>query len=44
MKYFDYEIHGELENAEYLHQNGFFVGNSQVDLKMEIEFLFNTLK
>ena len=44
MKYFDYEIHGELENAEYLHQNGFFVGNSQVDLKKEIEFLFNTLK
>ena len=44
MKYFNYEIHGELENAEYLHQNGFFVGNSQVDLKMEIEFLFNTLK
>lgn len=44
MKYFDYEIHGELKNAEYLHQNGFFVGNSQIDLKMEIEFLFNTLK
>ena len=44
MKYFDYEIHGELKNAEYLHQNGFFVGNSQVDLKMEIEFLFNTLR
>ncbi len=43
MKYFDYEIHGELKNAEYLHQNGFFVGNSQIDLKMEIEFLFNIL-
>jgi len=39
MKYFDYEIHDELRNADYLHDHGFFVGNSQVDLSQEIRFL-----
>jgi len=39
MKYFDYEIHGELKNADYLHDYGFFVGNSQVDLSKEIKYL-----
>ena len=24
MKYFDYEVHQELKNADYLHENGFF--------------------
>ena len=43
MKYFNYEIHGELINAEYLHKNGFFVGNSQADLREEIKFLFDNL-
>lgn len=44
MKYFDYEIYGELKNADYLHENGFFIGNSQVCLKNEIKFLFEILK
>ena len=39
MKYFDYEVHQELKNADYLHENGFFVGNSQVDLSKNIPFL-----
>lgn len=43
MKYFDYEIHKELKNADYLHDNGFFVGNSQVDLSKNIEFLSKVL-
>tara|TARA_R110002049_G_scaffold2365_2_gene17265 strand:- start:22476 stop:23642 length:1167 start_codon:yes stop_codon:yes gene_type:complete len=43
MKYFDYEIHAELKNAKYLHENGFFVGNSQVDLKKEIKLLLKLL-
>lgn len=43
MKYFDYEIHGELKNADYLHENGFFVGNHQIDLKEQIEYLANVL-
>jgi len=43
MKFFDYEIHKELKNADYLHENGFFVGNSQVDLKKEIRVLYETI-
>lgn len=43
MKYFDYEIHGELANADYLHEYGFFVGNSQVKLEKEIRFLAEVL-
>jgi CDP-6-deoxy-D-xylo-4-hexulose-3-dehydrase len=44
MKFFDYEIHNELKNADYLHDNGFFIGNSQTDLTKEMKFLFKTLK
>lgn len=44
MKYFDYEIHDELRNADYLHDNGLFVGNSQVSLENEIKFLVDVLK
>ncbi|RAZ49859.1 DegT/DnrJ/EryC1/StrS family aminotransferase [Campylobacter hyointestinalis] len=44
MKYFDYEIHKELKNADYLHENGFFVGNHQIDLSSEIEYLARILK
>jgi len=39
MKYFDYEVHKELKNADYLHENGFFVGNSPVCLKEELKLL-----
>jgi len=39
MNYFDYEIHSELKNADYLHNNGFFIGNSQIELTNEIIFL-----
>lgn len=44
MKYFDYEIHGNLTNAKYLHENGFFVGNQQVEIRNEIELLYGVLK
>jgi CDP-6-deoxy-D-xylo-4-hexulose-3-dehydrase len=43
MKYFDYEIHSELKNADYLHENGLFVGNSQVNLENEIKYLAEVL-
>ncbi len=43
MKYFDYEIHNELANAKYLHENGFFVGNQQIDIGNEIELLYKVL-
>ena len=40
MKYFDYEIYKKLKNADYLHENGFFIGNSQTNLKKEINFFY----
>ena len=32
IKYMDYEISGELINADYIHDNGFFVGNHSKDI------------
>ena len=43
MKYMDYEIHKQLENADYIDGNGFFVGNSQKDLHDEISYLAKVL-
>ena len=39
LKYFDYSIHKKLKNADHLHDNGFFVGNSHEDLSKNIKFL-----
>lgn len=43
VKYFDYEVFGKLSNAEYLDDNGFFVGNHQVSIKDNIKFLRTVL-
>ena len=43
LKYFDYSIHEELKNADHLHDNGFFVGNSHEELSNNIEFLRKVL-
>jgi CDP-4-dehydro-6-deoxyglucose reductase, E1 len=43
MKYFDYEIHSELVNAQHLHENGLFVGNQQILIYDEIKYLYDTL-
>ncbi|HEG0613682.1 TPA: DegT/DnrJ/EryC1/StrS family aminotransferase [Campylobacter coli] len=37
MKYFDYEIFGELQNAKIVHSNGFFIGNHQFDISEQID-------
>jgi CDP-6-deoxy-D-xylo-4-hexulose-3-dehydrase len=44
MKFFNYEIHSTLENADHLHYQGFFLGNSHVDLTEELMYLKNILK
>lgn len=44
IKYFDYEIFGDLKNAKYLHQNGFFVGNHQNNLSESLEQLAKVLR
>lgn len=43
LRFFDYEIFGEMKNAQYLDKRGFFVGNHQVPLKAEIDHLYATL-
>ncbi len=44
MKFFNYEIYETLENADYLHYQGFFLGNSHLDLTKELMYLKNILK
>jgi CDP-6-deoxy-D-xylo-4-hexulose-3-dehydrase len=44
IKYFDYEEFDKITNARYAHYNGWFVGNAPIDLKKEIDYLYETLK
>ena len=43
MKFFNYDIHKTLENADHLHFFGFFVGNSHIDLTKELNYLKSVL-
>lgn len=39
VRYLDYEILGNLENADYIDKNGFFIGNHQFDIKDKLDYL-----
>ena len=39
IKYFDYEVFENINNAELLDKNGFFVGNHHFDIKDKIDYL-----
>lgn len=39
LEYFDFEVHGEMVNADYIDKNGLFVGNHHVDITREIDLL-----
>ena len=43
MKYFNYEIHGELTNAELIDRNGLFVGNHQFKIRKQIDYLADSI-
>ncbi|PKH87998.1 DegT/DnrJ/EryC1/StrS family aminotransferase [Colwellia sp. Bg11-28] len=43
LEYFDYEVSGSLEAAEYLDENGLFVGNHQNEIVKEINLLSGIL-
>lgn len=43
MKFFNYETHKTLKNADHLHYNGFFLGNSHLDLTEELLYLKSIL-
>ncbi|MBN4856088.1 DegT/DnrJ/EryC1/StrS family aminotransferase [Citrobacter portucalensis] len=44
LSYFDYSVHATVANAEYIDKNGFFVGNHQIPLFNEIDYLRKVLK
>lgn len=44
VSYLDYEIHGELKNANYIHDEGFFVGNHSKNNFHLIDKLINCLE
>lgn len=43
LQYFDYEVAGTVDNAEYLDKNGLFVGNHQIDLTEQLNLLHQVL-
>ncbi|MBC87493.1 MAG: pyridoxamine 5-phosphate oxidase [Bdellovibrionaceae bacterium] len=43
INYFNYSIHNELNNADFVDQQGLFVGNHHYDLSSQIEHLRNIL-
>ena len=44
LKFLDYSISGELKNADYIHDNGFFVGNHSIEMEEDINLLIDVLK
>jgi len=44
LKWFNYEIHGSLKNAEDIDINGFFIGNGHIPLDQEFFLLEKALK
>jgi CDP-6-deoxy-D-xylo-4-hexulose-3-dehydrase len=43
IRWFDYEVHGILENAEWIDENGFYVGNHSIDLQEQLILLHSVL-
>ena len=43
IKFIDHEISGKLINADYIHDNGFFVGNHSKLIEKEIKLLFDKI-
>jgi len=44
IEHFDYSIPEKLENADYLHLNGFFIGNHSIEINEEIDFFVEEFK
>lgn len=39
LEYFDFSVHQEMINAEYIDQNGFFIGNNHIDAAQGIQYV-----
>ncbi len=44
LQFLDYSISGELKNADYIHENGCFVGNHSIEMSENINLLIDVLK
>lgn len=44
LNFLDYSISGDLKNADYIHDNGFFVGNHSIEMEDNINLLIDVLK
>ena len=44
LKYYDYEIHGNLKNAEHLDKNGLFIGNHHYDITPQLKKTFGLIE
>ncbi|MGO0907534.1 DegT/DnrJ/EryC1/StrS family aminotransferase [Clostridioides difficile] len=44
IKYFDYEIEGDLPNANKLHEYGFFIGNHHYDVKKQLDNIYKIIE
>ncbi len=44
LRFFDYEIAGEMRNAQLIGSRGFFVGNHHYDISKELEYLADCLR
>ena len=44
LEFLDYSISGKLKNADYIHDNGFFVGNHSIKMEENINLLIDVLK
>lgn len=43
LRYLNYTISGDLKKADYVHENGFFIGNHSIEMNDKINFLFDVL-
>ena len=43
LQFFDYEVAGTVENAEYIDAHGLFVGNQQVEIRQQIDLLYKVV-
>jgi len=43
LSYFDFEVYGDMSNAQYLDENGLFIGNHHVDVREQLKFIRSLL-
>jgi dTDP-4-amino-4,6-dideoxygalactose transaminase len=44
INYFDYSIHDNLENSDYIHDNGLFIGNHHTDIESKLAEIAELIK